>query len=185
MTALIAMTLGPATVYAREEPLWEAGIGVAGVHFPEYRGSSQSRNYALPVPYFVYRGDFLKADRYGVRGEFLKNDWMDLNLSLGASLPVRSSDNRAREGMPDVKPSFELGPSVAVTMWRSIDRRVQLDARLPVRGAVTIESHPRFIGVQFFPHLSVDVHDPAGLSGWNLGLLAGPVYTDSRYNRYF
>ncbi|MEP6658153.1 MAG: MipA/OmpV family protein [Betaproteobacteria bacterium] len=167
------------------EPLWEAGIGVAGLYFPHYRGSDQSRGYALPAPYFVYRGEVFKADRHGLRGTFFSNERVDLNLSVGASLPVYSKDNRAREGMPDLKPSVELGPSLDVTMWRSTDLRTKLDVRLPVRAAVTVESNPRFIGGQFFPHLNVDVQDPAGLQGWNLGVLAGPVFTDARYNRYF
>ena len=185
VAALIAMTLGPATACAREAALWEAGIGIVGLYFPHYRGSEQSRAYALPAPYFVYRGDFFKADRHGIRGVFMQTDWMSLNLSVGASLPVSSSDNRAREGMPDLKPSVELGPSAALTLWRSGERRAKLDLRLPLRGAITVQSHSRFIGAQFFPHLNLDIHEPAGLAGWNLGVLAGPVYTDRRYNRYF
>jgi outer membrane scaffolding protein for murein synthesis (MipA/OmpV family) len=179
------MLLASAPAVARDEPLWEAGIGVAGVHFPHYRGSEQTRNYALPAPYLVYRGDFLKADRHGLRGVFLQNDWMDLNLSVGASLPVDSKDNRARAGMPDLRPSIELGPALLLTLWRSGDRRMKLDARFPLRGAMSVESSPRYIGAQFFPHLNLDVHEPGGFKGWNLGLLAGPVYTDGRYNRYF
>lgn len=179
------MILASPSAVAREEPLWEAGIGVAGVHFPHYRGSDQTRNYVLPAPYLVYRGDFVKADRYGLRGVFMKNDWVDLDLSVGASLPVDSSDNRARTGMPDLKPAFELGPSLKLTMWRSADRNVKLDARFPLRGAVTVEARPRFIGTQFFPHFNLDLRDPAGFTGWNLGLVAGAVYTDARYNRYF
>jgi outer membrane scaffolding protein for murein synthesis (MipA/OmpV family) len=175
----------PGATPAATEPLWEAGLGIAGVHFPHYRGSEQSRGYLLPAPYLVYRGDFLKADRHGVRGVFFKTERLDLNLSVGASLPVSSKDNRARAGMADLKPSVELGPSLDVTLWRSGDRRNKLDLRVPVRGAVTVESSPRFIGGQFFPHLNLDVHDPAGFGGWNLGLLAGPVFTDARYNRYF
>jgi outer membrane protein len=169
----------------REAPLWEAGLGVAGLYFPDYRGSSQSRGYALPAPYFVYRGDFLKADRHGLRGVFVKTERFDLNLSVGASLPVDSSKNRARAGMEDLKPSLEFGPSLDITAWRSSDRRARLDVRLPLRGAVTVESSPRFIGGQFFPHLNLDVRDPAGFSGWNLGVVGGPVFTDARYNRYF
>ncbi|MBC8023302.1 MAG: MipA/OmpV family protein [Burkholderiales bacterium] len=169
----------------REEPLWEAGIGVAGLHFPDYRGSSHSRNYALPAPYLVYRGDFLKADRYGLRARFFRSDRLDINLSLGASLPVGSDDNPARIGMPDLRPSLEIGPSVAATLWRAGDARMKLDARIPLRMAMTIESRPRFIGGQVYPHLNLDIHDPAGFSGWNLGLAAGPVFTDGRYNRYF
>jgi MipA family protein len=178
------MTLACAA-FARDEPLWEAGLGLAGLHFPDYRGSSRSRNYALPAPYLVYRGDFLKADRYGLRAMFFRNDRFDLNLSVGASLPVRSDDNPARIGMPDLRPSLEIGPSLSATLWRADDARMKLDARIPVRAAMTIESHPRFIGGQVYPHLNLDIHDPAGLPGWNLGLAAGPVFTDGRYNRYF
>ena len=185
LAATFGALLFSVAVHARDEPLWEAGLGVAGLHFPDYRGSDHSRNYALPVPYFVYRGEILKADRQGVRGIFLQSDRVDLNLSLGASLPVSSSENRAREGMPDLRPSVEAGPSIGINLWRAADARTKLDLRLPLRGAVTIESNPRYIGLQFFPHLNVDVRDPVGFAGWNLGMLAGPVYTDSRHNRYF
>jgi len=173
------------TAHAREEPLWEAGMGVAAIALPDYRGSDHTRVYPLPAPYFVYRGDFFKSDRNGVRGIFVRTDRLDLNLSVGASLPVHGDETPAREGMPDLAPALELGPSLDVTLWRSADQRVKLDLRTPLRGAVTVESHPRYIGFQFFPHLNIDIHDPVGLSGWNLGLLAGPVYTDARYNRYF
>ena len=183
-----ALVLAPALLAslpaaAREEPLWEAGLGIAAFDFPDYHGSAKSRAYVLPAPYFVYRGEFLKADRNGLRGSFFKNDNVDLNLSLGASLPVRA--NPAREGMPDLKPSVEAGPSVDMTVWRSPSRDMKLDLRLPVRAAVTVESHPRFIGGQLYPHANVDIHSPAGFTGWNLGVQAGPVFTDRRYNDYF
>jgi MipA family protein len=182
---LAVLALAATSAAARDEPLWEAGIGVAGLHFPDYRGSDHTRNYVLPAPYLVYRGDFFKADRYGLRGVLLKSDRVDLNLSVGASLPVDSKDDRARAGMPDLKPSLELGPSLQVTVWRSDDHRLGLVARFPLRGAMTVESSPRFIGTQFFPHLNVDVYDPGGFDGWHFGALAGPVYTDARYNHYF
>ncbi len=175
----------PGFCAASDAPLWEAGMGVAAVHFPDYRGSSRSRTYGLPAPYLVYRGDFFKADRHGLRGVFLRTERFDLNMSIGASLPVDSSDNPAREGMPDLEPSFELGPSLDITLWRSADREARVDIRLPVRGAISVESSPRFIGTQFFPHANIDIRSPFGHTGWNLGLLAGPVFTDSRYNRHY
>lgn len=184
-SALAGVALVATPAQAREEPLWEAGLGVAAIHFPDYRGSNESRTYGFPSPYFVYRGDFLKADRNGIRGILFNSDRLDLNLSVGASLPVRSSENRAREGMPDLKPSIELGPSLEVNLWRTPDRRAKVDLRFPVRGAISIESNPRYVGTQFFPHLNLDLHDPLGYTGWNLGMLAGPVFTDKRYNRYF
>ena len=36
---------------AEPKPLWELGIGAAGLHLPHYRGSDQSHNVLLPVPY--------------------------------------------------------------------------------------------------------------------------------------
>jgi outer membrane scaffolding protein for murein synthesis (MipA/OmpV family) len=170
---------------ARDEPLWEAGIGIAGGHFPHYRGSDQSRGFVFPIPYGVYHGEVFKADREGVRSIFVKTDSVDVNLSVGASLPVDSEDNRAREGMPSLRPSIEAGPSVQLTMWRSQSQRVKLDARFPLRFALSVEARPQFVGTQFFPHLNLDIRGPAGMQDWNLGLLAGPVFTDRHYNRYF
>jgi outer membrane scaffolding protein for murein synthesis (MipA/OmpV family) len=181
--AMILAAAPPAA--ARDEPLWEAGLGIAGITFPAYRGSDQTRGYVLPAPYLTYRGDLLKSDRHGVRGVFFKREDVDLHLSVGASLPVDSSDTPVREGMPDLKPSVEIGPSLEVTLWRSQDNHTKLDLRLPLRFAFTLESTPRYIGAQLFPNLNVDVRAPFGFTGWNLGMFAGPVLTNSRYNRYF
>lgn len=183
--ALVAIIPLSTAAQTREEPLWEAGIGLAALSFPDYRGSRHSKAYVLPAPYLVYRGEVFKADRQGLRGIFFRTERLTLNMSVGASLPVRSSEITVREGMPDLKPAIEAGPSLEVNLWRAGDGRAALDLRLPVRGAVAVSSDPRFIGVQFFPHLNIDVLDPAGASGWKLGLLAGPVFTDSRYNRHY
>ncbi len=186
LAGALAALAGPCAVAApTDQPLWEAGLGVGVVDFPDYRGSEQSRAYVLPVPYFVYRGRFLKADRHGLRGVFFQTDRVDLNLSVGASLPVDSTRNRAREGMPNLRPTLEMGPSLDLTLWRAANRHAKLELRLPLRAAMTIEANPRFIGGQFSPQLALDIVDPASFSGWNLGMLAGPVFTDDRYNRYF
>jgi MipA family protein len=185
IAACLAAACGSVAAAPVEEPLWEAGIGVAAVDFPDYRGSSKSRAYLLPDPYIVYRGRFLRADRHGLRGVFFDSDRVDLNLSVGASLPVDSARDPVREGMPNLRPSVELGPSLELNLWRAAGRQASVDLRFPLRGAFTIEKRSRFIGAQFFPHLNVDVRSPAGFEGWDLGVLAGPVFTDRRYNRYF
>jgi outer membrane scaffolding protein for murein synthesis (MipA/OmpV family) len=183
---LLAAGLCAATqCLAREEPLWEAGIGAAAIDFPHYRGSTQSSAYVFPFPYFVYRGELLKADRRGVRGLFVKTENVNVDLSLGASPPVSSGDDRAREGMPDLRGSVEVGPTIALTAWHSVDRRVKLDLRVSARAAATIESRSRFIGGELFPHVNLDVRGPLGYAGWRLGLLAGPMYADHRNNAYF
>jgi outer membrane scaffolding protein for murein synthesis (MipA/OmpV family) len=170
---------------AAEKPLWELGAGISALSFPDYRGSDQSSLYAIPFPYFVYRGTFLKADRNGIRGTFFDSDRIELNLSVGASLPVNSDDNQARQGMPDLQPTVELGPSLDLNLWRTPDRRTRLDLRLPVRTAVTVKDGMRDIGWVFSPRLNLDITDVAGLAGWNMGLLAGPMYGSERNHDYF
>lgn len=182
--AALAIALAP-LAQAREEPLWEAGVGGASLHLPDYRGSSRSRNYLFPLPLFVYRGEILKADREGVRGVLFDSDRVELQLSVGASLPVDSERSPLREGMESLRPAVEIGPSAVIHLWKSPVTGAKVDLRMPLRAAVTVESHPRYIGVQFFPHLNVDLEDVPGLKGWNVGMLAGPVFTDRRYNEYF
>lgn len=182
-TALFAALLP--TAHAGEMPLWEVGVGVGAVSFPDYRGSARQRTHALPVPYLIYRGDFLKADRDGIRGVFFGTDRVELNLSLAASLPVDSSGNSARRGMPDLKPTIEIGPSLEFNLWRSADQQARVDLRMPLRAAFTVHGGMRHVGVVFTPFINLDVKDPLGFYGWNLGMLTGPIYADARQHRYF
>jgi outer membrane scaffolding protein for murein synthesis (MipA/OmpV family) len=181
--ALIAAASGLRTACAEEKPLWEFGLGVGTIVFRDYRGADTSHAYPLPVPYFVYRGKFLQADRNGVKGKLLDQDRIELNISMNGTTPVRNSS--ARHGMPDLKPTLEIGPSLDVHVWRSASERLKFDLRMPVRGAFTIQASPRAIGWFFAPHFNVDVTDIGGPRGWNLGVLAGPLFADRRYDAYF
>jgi hypothetical protein len=51
----------------RELPLWEVGAGLFPSTFPAYRGSDDQQYYLLPFPYLVYRGNYLRVDREGLR----------------------------------------------------------------------------------------------------------------------
>jgi len=183
MLLLAGLDAGQAV--AAEKPLWELGVGLSALSFPDYRGSDESRFFAIPFPYVVYRGTFLKADKDGIRGKFFDSDRIELNGSVGASVPVSSDDNRARQGMPDLQPTVELGPSLDIHLWRSQDRRYTLDVRLPARAAVTVMGGMDYVGWEFSPRLVLDVSDVAGHAGWNLGMLAGPMYGSERSHDYF
>jgi outer membrane scaffolding protein for murein synthesis (MipA/OmpV family) len=168
---------------ARSEPLWELGLGVAAVRFDDYRGSDQTNVYLLPLPFVAYRGRFLRADRDGARAVLFAGYRMVVDLSLGASVPNRSSGNVARQGMPDLAATVEIGPSLNVELWQSSKRDLKLELRLPVREAITFERSPRTVGATFSPNLNLDVRDFAGQ--WNLGFLAGPLFAVQRYHEYF
>ena len=81
---------------AQDLPLWELGGGATVLRVPDYRGSEQVSNYIFPLPWLVYRGEIMRADREGVRASFFDSDRVELSLSLSASVPVDSDNNTAR-----------------------------------------------------------------------------------------
>lgn len=185
-TAGLAASLGAAAEGPRpgpvptERPLWEAGLGVAALRMPHYRGSAQSHAWLLPAPYVVYRGRIFRADRDGVRARLIDQPDFDVDVSVAGSAPTRSDDDVARRGMPDLKPTFEIGPQLNVTLARAAGWK--LDLRVPVRAAFTLQRDMRSVGWLATPHLNVDF---ARLSGWSVGVQAGPIFGDRRQHAYF
>ena len=165
------------------KPLWEFGLGPAALVLRDYRGSDTSHAYPLPAPYFVYRGKILQADRDGLKGKIFDEKLVELHISLSATPPVRQAS--ARAGMPDLKPTVEIGPAFDTKIWRSSDDRLKFDFVVSARAAFTVEGPPRRVGWLFDPHLNLDIADPFGESGWKLGFLSGPLFADRRYHEYF
>ena len=170
---------------AEQLPLWEIGAGLAALSLPDYRGSDVTQTLVLPVPYIRYRGEYLRADRDGFRGILFDSERLEFNISLNGSLPADSDDNPAREGMADLEPTLEIGPSVDLQLWRSSEKNMKLALRAPLRAAITLESSPQHIGWQFWPNLKLDVTDPLGYSGWDFDIQAGPNFSDQAFNAYF
>ncbi|NML18544.1 MipA/OmpV family protein [Azohydromonas caseinilytica] len=182
VAAPVALTLVLAAPLARaqSQPLWELGLGAGVLRLPHYRGSDQSHTWVLPVPYVVYRGEILKADREGARAVLLETDRLDFDLSLAASPPTRSDDNEARRGMEDLPPIVEFGPNVNWTLGRG--QGWKLDLRLPVRAALGVGSNGGFKGWVATPQLNLDLTD---LRGWRVGVAAAAIAQDRRYNELF
>lgn len=181
---VIGLSSPPARA-AEEKPLWEAGLGVATVSFPAYRGSDQRSQYLLPTPYFVYRGEFFKADKDGMRAQLFDSDRFDLTLSGALSPPAFSDKIRARAGMPDLQANLEVGPQLNVKLWTSDHGEQQLHLLLPLRTAFTLGSHSQGIGWVFHPKLNLDIGHVPVLGGWNVGLQAGGLFGDHKQHQYF
>jgi outer membrane scaffolding protein for murein synthesis (MipA/OmpV family) len=181
----LAGVLALPACHAETRPLWEVGAGLSVLSMPDYRGSDVTSAHVLPIPYLVYRGEILKADQDGLRGLLYNIERLEINISLNGTLPAIDDDNPARQGMDELKPTVEVGPTANFHLWRSTDRKTKLDLRLPVRTAITVESDPRQIGWLFSPNLILEVKDPAGFTGWNLGLQGGPYFNEGEYNAYF
>ena len=183
--ALFLFALTPATVFADELPLWEAGFGFTGLTLPDYRGSDEQRGYVLPLPYLVYRGEILRADRKGLYGLLFNSERVEINISADASVPVRSSRNSARTGMPNLDPTFQIGPSLDICLISNCKISNIVQIRLPVRAVFTSDfTYLAGTGFVVNPQLNFDFKN-LGQGRWNFGFAAGPLFASRKYHEYF
>lgn len=176
------------TATAAEQPRWEVGFGFAAIHSPDYRGSNESRDYLLPLPYIVYHGDILNMDRHGIYGRLVDAERVRLDVSFDAGVPVDSRKNAARQGMPDLDPVFEVGPSLEICIWNRCSAERVLQFRLPLRAVFStnfssVDSRGGIVN----PHLNIDFKNVGSgpYGGWNLGASLGPLYATERYHDYY
>ena len=94
-----------------------------------YRGSNERRSFLLPIPYFVYRGETVQVNRERVRGLIFKRDRAEMDISVNGSVPAQGSV--ARQGMPDLDPTLEIGPSLNFHLLYSADKKNTFDLRMP------------------------------------------------------
>ena len=171
---------------AGQYPLWEIGAGVGLLSIPDYRGSDEQRFYTLPIPYLIYRGERLRVDRDKLRGLLLQGENWEFTISASAGVPVKSDDNDARRGMPNLDPTVELGPQINITLAGNREAAYQLDLRLPLRQVWAVDwPHPHSVGRIFNPVLNFDLRDRWPGPGWRLGLQAGPQFADGDYHSYY
>lgn len=176
----------PQHALCEEKPLWELGAGLAFLRLPDYRGSDESRLYVLPFPYVIYRGDILKVDRERISGRIFKTDRVLLDISIFGSVPVDSSKNEARRGMPDLDPTFEIGPSLDITLLENKQDKYKLKVTLPVRAVFATDfSSVHREGWVFSTRLNFEKDNIIKGSGLNLGISAGPMFGSSDYHRYY
>lgn len=171
---------------AEQLPLWELGIFGFYVHLPHYRGSDQYNDYAFPLPFVIYRGPWFQSTREGLKGIFTRSEKFEANVSVYGNPPV-DEDNRAREGMDELDPVFEVGPALK---WYFLGRHPTRSLFLRAAGrAVTAVDVPdlfdwRYVGLHGDLYL---IYRDRSLWGslWEWGFNTGFDFTDGRYNDYF
>ncbi len=136
---LICAGITPGPVLGKQLPLWEAGLGGTALLMPDYRGSDEYRWYLLPFPYLTYRGDILKIDREQISGLLFKTNRLQLEMSFNGAVPVDSSKNKARQGMPDLDPTFEIGPSLQVMLAEDKTAEYKITLTFPVRAVFSTD----------------------------------------------
>jgi outer membrane protein len=178
---LLVFLLGVSPGFSEDVPLWEIGIGVTAWHLPDYRGSDESQFYVLPFPYPIYRGKIFRAQGSTLSGLLFDSDRLKLELSLSGSLPVNSEHNEAREGMPDLDFTVEVGPSLE---WMIFEKKSRsLWVKVPLRAVFSVPDFD-YRGLKFAPYLAYEWMSSI-IPGWRMFLSAGPIFGTERYHDYF
>jgi outer membrane protein len=179
------LALGPLVAEALTLPRWEVGVGVAALNLPDYRGSDERRGFVSPLPYLVYRGDTFKADREGARVELFGSSDVHLDFYLGGNLPVSSSRNQARQGMPGMKGALDLGPALDIRLTEWPDEKLVVKLRLPVSYGFTLGKPGQSLGWQTSPTLNLYTRDFMGWGGWGSSLKTGPLFGSHQRHAYY
>jgi outer membrane protein len=88
--------------------------------------------------------------------------------------------------MPDLDPTFELGPALRIKLLDSKENKYRLSMTLPLRAVFSTDFHSvRHEGWVFSPRLNFEKGDVIPGTGLNLGVSAGPMFADRGYHSYF
>jgi len=161
------------------QPLWEVGAFGIGVSQQAYPGSDQQVSRGLALPYLVYRGRFLRADRETAGFRAVKTPRFEIDIGVAGSLGTRSDAIDARRGMADLGTLVEFGPRMK---WNLGDGpgggRLRLD--LPLRGVFDLSDGVAHRGMAFEPEI---VFQRRERSGWSYSTSVGAVLADQRFAR--
>jgi len=177
----------PVYTFGYEVPLWEFGLGAGVLKAPYYRGSKSFETIYLPIPYLVYRGDFLKIDHEGIRGQFFENDKYRLDISLAGNVPVPKSNKSARSGMPSLDPVGEIGPELEINVWKANYGNEQgIWIKLPYRFVFSV-GNPiiEYQGWSFSPYLNYTINMRKSPTAVKYSISIGPIFADRNYHNYF
>ena len=175
---------------ANQEPLWEANVSAIALAIPHYVGSDDYYFFAVPLPYFIYRGEIFKSDRDGLRGLFFRSDRFETDISLAGNLPVSSDNNKTREGMPELNALGEIGPALRYYLYR----QATLDSlylQTAWRGAFSVEFNggldvdTAYCGQRYTLDLMYQNKSLFENNDLSFNLSAGLSYADNILNGYF
>ncbi len=120
-----------------KKPLFEIGVFGYGGYFPDYPGSKQNHLQFLPLPFFIYRGSFLRMTPQSVSGVFIENKTLHFDLSASGSFHTSSKDT-ARYGMPKLDDMAEVGPRLNLVLARDA-QTARIEFEVPVRAVLSTD----------------------------------------------
>lgn len=178
-TALLLSASG-AQAQEAAAPLWEIGLIGGFASTPTYPAANERTQRALALPFLIYRGEILRADRDGLSARVLHTSDVEFDIGFSASLPSRANDSIARQGMADLGTLLELGPRLKWTLSRpSPDSRLLF--QFPLRTVLELRDGITAQGLIFEPELNFEKRS----AGWSLAASVGAVFGDRKRNNFF
>jgi outer membrane protein len=186
VAALYMLLVGAVVAQERSAPpLWEMGAFAIGVSQQAYPGSDTQVSRALALPYFIYRGEVLRADRGAAGLRALRTDRFELDIGVAGAFGSRAAEVPARQGMPNLGTLIEFGPRLNWKLGdpaeaRSSTGRWRLE--LPLRGVFDLSDEFRHRGISFEPEL---IFERRSLGGLNYSVSASAIFGDQRLSDVF
>jgi outer membrane scaffolding protein for murein synthesis (MipA/OmpV family) len=169
-----AATTNAAADEAAAQPLWEAGLSAFGARSPAYPGAAQRRADGIVLPYFLYRGRVLRAERGTVGVRAARTERAELDIGFAGSFGSSATGNDARRGMPDIGTLVEFGPRLRWQLGPALGG--QLTLSVPLRGAFDVSDGFGYRGLALEPSLSWGRR----VAGFSLGTSVGLLVADER-----
>ena len=163
---------------------WQLGAGVGVFGLNAYPGSSDIKEYILPMPYFTLVTESLEIGR-GIRGFLFKSEDVVLDVSADFGINVNSDDSQVRIGMPDLDSVLQVGPSIEFLLTEL--KRDKLDVRFefPLRAAIASDiKYTRNEGWLMEPRFSVEKRRMRQ-SGLAMKLTMGMKYGTQDFHAYY
>lgn len=184
LAAAFLYLVGAAAAQETEEkPLFELGVLGAGGIFPDYPGSNQSHAHAIPVPYLIYRGEYLQLAPASARGVFVNTPAVSVDLSASGAFRSAHNDS-ARVGMPGLDYLAQVGPRVNVLLAHDA-AYAKIDLEIPVRAVFSTNlSNLAYRGFLLAPELAYTHSNFMGTGG-RLKLGISPEFATTRLMDYF
>jgi MipA family protein len=164
-------------------PLWEVGGVGFGVSQQAYPGSDQQVNRALVLPYFLYRGEFLRADRDSAGIRALKTENYEIDVGVAGAFGAGSKTLEARKGMRELGTLVELGPRLKWNLSNAFGASLgtspgggKLRAEIPLRAVFDLSDKGEYRGWSFEPRLTYEAQS----SGWRYNASVGAVLADTK-----
>lgn len=163
---------------------WSFGAALASASFPSYRGSTERTTVTIPIPTFSIWNERWRVGRRGAQWSFSDRERWRLRLSANGSIPVNSNRIKIRADMPDLDPSFELGPALSYHI--PLSSRTELRPEVLARAAFATDlKRIEHIGWIIQPRLTTLWKQRQRSYETEARLSLGGVINTRKYHEYF